>query len=52
VAVALGALVLGETVTIQILVGGLVILVGVGLVISNERGKKASHSEVASHEMA
>ncbi|MEV1170621.1 hypothetical protein [Nonomuraea sp. NPDC049784] len=52
VEVALGTLVLGGTVTTQTLVGGLVIQVGVGLVISTERGKKASHSEVASHEMA
>ncbi|MBB6346497.1 EamA family transporter [Nonomuraea muscovyensis] len=38
VAVVLGALVLNEQVTGQILVGGLVILVGVALVISIERG--------------
>ncbi|GAA2376994.1 EamA family transporter [Nonomuraea africana] len=37
VAVALGALVLSEPVTPQILLGGLVILVGVALVISTER---------------
>ncbi|MEV4113046.1 EamA family transporter [Nonomuraea sp. NPDC049695] len=39
VAVALGALVLHEPITTQVLVGGLVILVGVALVISNE-GKR------------
>lgn len=37
VAVLLGALVLSEPVTIQVLVGGLVIVVGVVLVISTER---------------
>ncbi|MEU8250085.1 EamA family transporter [Nonomuraea sp. NPDC048916] len=37
VAVGLGALVLGEPVTTQILVGGAIILVGVALVISTER---------------
>ncbi|MEV0228594.1 EamA family transporter [Nonomuraea sp. NPDC050786] len=39
VAVALGALVLHEPVTTQVLVGGLVILAGVALVISTERRK-------------
>ncbi|MEV0594449.1 EamA family transporter [Nonomuraea cavernae] len=37
VAVALGALVLSEPITVQVIVGGLVILVGVALVISTER---------------
>ncbi|MFD9941394.1 EamA family transporter [Nonomuraea sp. NPDC059023] len=37
VAVALGAIVLGEVITPQIMIGGLVILVGVALVISTER---------------
>ncbi|WP_157248638.1 EamA family transporter [Nonomuraea typhae] len=37
VAVALGALVLGEAITSQIMIGGLIILVGVALVISTER---------------
>jgi drug/metabolite transporter (DMT)-like permease len=37
VAVALGALVLHEPITTQVIVGGLVILVGVALVISTER---------------
>jgi drug/metabolite transporter (DMT)-like permease len=37
VAVVLGVLVLQEQVTVQILVGGLVILVGVALVVSTER---------------
>ncbi|MFI6321520.1 EamA family transporter [Nonomuraea sp. NPDC050556] len=39
VAVALGALVLNESITVQIVAGGLVILVGVALVISTERRK-------------
>lgn len=37
VAVALGALVLNEAITVQVIVGGLIILVGVALVISTER---------------
>ncbi|MFI6293929.1 EamA family transporter [Nonomuraea sp. NPDC050790] len=37
VAVALGAVVLGEVITPQIMIGGAVILVGVALVISTER---------------
>ncbi|MFI7615376.1 EamA family transporter [Nonomuraea terrae] len=41
VAVALGALVLSEPVTIQVVAGGLIILVGVALVISTERSKRA-----------
>lgn len=40
VAVALGALVLNESITVQIVVGGLVILVGVALVISTERRQR------------
>jgi drug/metabolite transporter (DMT)-like permease len=42
VAVALGALVLDEPVTVQVIVGGLIILVGVALVISTERAKRRS----------
>lgn len=46
VAVVLGALVLAEPVTAQILVGGLVILAGVALVISTERrGSPPAESE-------
>lgn len=41
VAVLLGVLVLGEQVTAQIVIGGLVILVGVALVVSTERRPKA-----------
>lgn len=40
VAVALGALVLNEPITTQILVGGAIILVGVALVISTERRQR------------
>ncbi|MDR8407731.1 EamA family transporter [Nonomuraea sp. 3-1Str] len=46
VAVVLGALVLSEQVTVQIIAGGLVILVGVALVISTERrGRRTEHEE-------
>ncbi|MFE3449766.1 EamA family transporter [Nonomuraea sp. NPDC059194] len=45
VAVALGALVLSEPVTAQILGGGLVILIGVALVISTERKRPQSVAE-------
>ena len=40
VAVMLGALVLNESVSVQVLTGGLVIVVGVMLVISTERAKR------------
>lgn len=45
VAVALGALVLSEPVTLQILGGGLVILIGVALVISTERKRPQGVTE-------
>ncbi|WP_245899665.1 EamA family transporter [Nonomuraea indica] len=45
VAVILGALVLSEQVTTQILVGGLVILAGVALVISTERRGRADRGD-------
>ncbi|MGW5681287.1 EamA family transporter [Nonomuraea sp. NPDC003754] len=45
VAVALGALVLGEPVTPRILGGGLVILIGVALVITTERKRPQSVGE-------
>ncbi|WP_084955690.1 EamA family transporter [Thermoactinospora rubra] len=41
VAVVLGALVLGERVTVPVMLGGLVIVVGVALVISTERRPRA-----------
>ncbi|GAA3108317.1 drug/metabolite exporter YedA [Streptosporangium carneum] len=44
VAVLLGALVLGEPVTGSMVVAGLVIVVGVALVVSTERGKKAQET--------
>lgn len=45
VAVALGALVLGEPVTGSMLAAGLVIVLGVALVVSTERRKKAPVEE-------
>ncbi|GAA2292049.1 drug/metabolite exporter YedA [Nonomuraea roseoviolacea subsp. roseoviolacea] len=48
VAVVLGALVLSEQVTMQIVAGGLVILVGVALVISTERkGRRPGPDEIS-----
>ncbi|MEV0195957.1 EamA family transporter [Nonomuraea sp. NPDC050691] len=48
VAVVLGALVLSEQVTLQIIAGGLVILVGVALVISTERkGRRSGPDETS-----
>ncbi|MDQ1642958.1 MAG: hypothetical protein QOJ90_2309 [Actinomycetota bacterium] len=41
VAVALGALVLSEPITLPIVLGGLVVVVGVGLVVSTERPRRA-----------
>ncbi|WP_113699687.1 EamA family transporter [Nonomuraea lactucae] len=46
VAVVLGAIVLSEAVTAQIVVGGLVILVGVALVISTERRGSPSREDL------
>ncbi|WP_433249276.1 EamA family transporter [Streptosporangium sp. CA-135522] len=45
VAVALGALVLSEPVTSSMLAAGLVIVIGVALVVSTERRKKATEEE-------
>ncbi|MFG1947458.1 EamA family transporter [Nonomuraea sp. NPDC048826] len=47
VAVILGVLVLQEQVTVQILLGGLVILVGVALVVSTERKRRPKIPEPA-----
>lgn len=52
VAVLLGVLILNEEVTTRMIIGGLVIVAGVILVVSTERKRKLSLSEVASHEMA
>jgi len=41
--VILGALILGEQVTVPILVGGAVVVAGVGLVVSVERPRRAAH---------
>ncbi|MBN6058133.1 EamA family transporter [Nonomuraea sp. RK-328] len=50
VAVVLGALVLSEQVTLQIVAGGLVILVGVALVISTERKERRPGPDETSEE--
>ncbi|MQA84157.1 MAG: EamA family transporter [Streptosporangiales bacterium] len=48
VAVALGALILGETVTAVVLLGGTIVLAGVALVVSTERRKAPVDSTVRS----
>jgi drug/metabolite transporter (DMT)-like permease len=50
VAVALGALVLSEAITAAVVLGGLVVVVGVGLVVSGERHSPAPRSTGAALE--
>jgi drug/metabolite transporter (DMT)-like permease len=45
VAVLLGALILGESVTWPMLAGGAVIIAGVGIVVSTERRKRPARLE-------